>query len=249
MGRFDGQVVLVTGGSGIIGSGVIQLFLEEGATVLAPGRSNKSVQTVHDDLKDLTYPAERLWAPVKDVGRPADLAALASEIKAKWGGLDHVVAISGGWWDKGGLLDISQADFLEELNARAGAHFNIAHAFIPLLKPSSQSSYTMVTGMAGERVIMKGASMITVCNAAQYGMALHYFAETADSPVRVNEIRIGALIKKHAALAVGHAVEGHLSGWKSNSNRVMAKVLADIILSGKKGEVVRVTQETLDAAS
>ncbi|KAK9820592.1 hypothetical protein WJX72_012039 [[Myrmecia] bisecta] len=176
------------------------------------------------------------------------MAALAAQIKAKWGGLDHVIASSGGWWQKGGLLDISQADFLEELTAKLGAHFNVAHAFIPLLKPSSQSTYSMITGLAGERVIMKDASLITVSNAAQFGMALQYFAETADSPVRVNEIRIAVLVKKHAEL-VGQAAESELSGWKTNSNRVMAKVLADSILSGKKGEVVRVTQDTLDAAS
>ena len=42
--QFTGQVVVVLGGTGIIGSGIVQRFLEEGATVVVPTRSLESIE-------------------------------------------------------------------------------------------------------------------------------------------------------------------------------------------------------------
>ncbi len=44
MGPLDGTVAVVTGGSGIVGSGILHAFLTSGALVLAPVRTERAAE-------------------------------------------------------------------------------------------------------------------------------------------------------------------------------------------------------------
>ena len=40
MGKLDGKTALIAGGTGSVGAGIVQAFLNEGATVIVPSRSS-----------------------------------------------------------------------------------------------------------------------------------------------------------------------------------------------------------------
>jgi NAD(P)-dependent dehydrogenase (short-subunit alcohol dehydrogenase family) len=75
-----------------VGTGIVQRFLQDGATVVAPLRSAASKPRLADHL---TAPTDKLHTPVADWSTPEGAAALAQFIKEQQLQVDHAVSISG----------------------------------------------------------------------------------------------------------------------------------------------------------
>lgn len=99
MARFGNKVVLVTGASGQIGGGIARQFLVEGAKVVTPVRSQKSAGSVVEHVAPAG--ADKLEILVSDIADDASAATLASSVKQKYGSVDHIVSVAGGWWQGG----------------------------------------------------------------------------------------------------------------------------------------------------
>jgi len=102
--RFDGRVVVVTGGSSGIGRAVVQLFAEEGARVVAAARRPALLEETHDELIARSL---NVRTRVTDVRVPADVRALIDETVESFSRLDVLVNCAGvGRLDP--LLDLSE---------------------------------------------------------------------------------------------------------------------------------------------
>src|SRR5579859_6836075 len=53
MGRLDGKISLILGGAGFVGEGIVRSFLEEGAFVIVPSRSQERLQGLRGVLGPL----------------------------------------------------------------------------------------------------------------------------------------------------------------------------------------------------
>jgi NAD(P)-dependent dehydrogenase (short-subunit alcohol dehydrogenase family) len=97
--RFAGKVALITGASGTIGAGIATQFLEEGAKVIAPARSQSGV----DSIKKHVAPSgiDLLNVVESDISKEDDILKLVNRIREDYGRLDHIVTVCGGWWQKG----------------------------------------------------------------------------------------------------------------------------------------------------
>jgi 3-oxoacyl-[acyl-carrier protein] reductase len=234
-----GKVALVTGGSGVVGSGIIRAFLAAGATVVAPLRGDPA-NTLLPELEGID--TSKLHVVKADVSDPKQVAILAQDMKQKYGTLDHVVASVGGWWQKGPLLQQSVEELEENLRVRVVSHFCLAKYLIPVLKQGAESSYTFITGAGGEKVMMLDASMVTACNAAQYGITMCAMAEFADkSGPRVLEDRIAAMVRRNSEVKSGTQV----MGFPVCSNWEVGKVVVDVAISNRRSEVVRIDADML----
>lgn len=90
---FAGQVVWVTGGGSGIGAGIAAAFAAHGARVGLTGRKAEKLEAVAARIT--AAGGEALVAPA-DVRQPAALDAVAEQIVARWGRLDHVVCSAAG---------------------------------------------------------------------------------------------------------------------------------------------------------
>jgi NAD(P)-dependent dehydrogenase (short-subunit alcohol dehydrogenase family) len=101
--RFDGRVVVVTGGSSGIGRAVVQLFAEEGARVVAAARRPALLEETRDELIARSL---NVRTRVTDVRVPADVRALIGETVESFSRVDVLVNCAGvGRLDP--LLDLS----------------------------------------------------------------------------------------------------------------------------------------------
>lgn len=96
MGRFEGRVVVVTGGSSGIGYATAKSFLEEGAKVAITGRNAARLERAERELSKLGD----VLAVRGDVSKAADAKRMVTEATRKLGPIDVLVNNAGVYVNK-----------------------------------------------------------------------------------------------------------------------------------------------------
>jgi NAD(P)-dependent dehydrogenase (short-subunit alcohol dehydrogenase family) len=236
MPLLEGRVAVVTGATGIVGSGVASAFLAEGAAaVVAPARSAAGRAAL---LAELGAPPA-LDVPVCDYSTPEGAAALAVHLRQRFPqGVDVAVSSVGGAFTRGNLTELTPAAAHEALD-RAVPHLTLAKELVPLMRTGAASAYVFVSGMLGEECSIPGAAALSLANAALYGIIRALEAELASkgSPLRVFELRIQALLRKDGGGA--HPFVAAASGGKAFASSLVGAEAAALAAGARPGAVVR----------
>src|SRR5690625_2218529 len=92
MGRLNDKVAIVTGGASGIGHGIVQLFKQEGATVIAADINGEALKKVSDD---------KVHGMKLDVSSEEDWKKLVQDVDEKFGKIDILVNNAGITSEKG----------------------------------------------------------------------------------------------------------------------------------------------------
>src|SRR5438874_13736300 len=90
--RMDGQVALLPGGYGGIGSAMARGFAEFGADVVIAGRSAEKAQAAADELAST---GRRVLAATVDVTDPESVERLVGQVMERFGRIDVLVNLPG----------------------------------------------------------------------------------------------------------------------------------------------------------
>jgi len=223
----------------------VHQFLQEGAKVIAPVRTEKGRQTLLKDLEKLHYKIDiaknLVILVVGNYDSPEKMEKLATEISYVHPEINHIVSCFGGDFEKGTASELHPDDLHDALD-RATPHFLLAQAFFPLLKEDKSSSFTFITGMMGERCSMPGMAALSISNAALFGIIRSVEAEYADEPQRIVELRIAALLRRdnqagHPFVKQGRAYPASLIGDEvvavatGSQNREIVRIMPDYLAS------------------
>ena len=181
--------VVVFGATGNVGFGAATAFLDSGAQVLAPTRSEAGAERLNAAFSN---PA--LQPVVGDISDPSGAEALRDEI-AERGPIDHVVASLGPWWQKGPLAGQAPGEWQHVRRMLVDGHVHAAATLLPLLRERPGASYTVVTGMGAHHLVPDTSLLFVACGAV-LSLAKWLRAEMSEGPVRVNELLIGCRIEK-----------------------------------------------------
>lgn len=102
-GLFDGQVILITGGGGAIGTAMTVLFGRLGASIVACGRSQERLDLLAERLRSIDVAVEIQAMTIRDPEQVSDLIELAWD---RCGRLDVVINNAGGQFSSP-AIDIS----------------------------------------------------------------------------------------------------------------------------------------------
>ncbi len=136
-----GRRVLVPGGTGGVGAGIVRTYLEAGADVVVPTRSDARGAELRAEL-GLLGQSPLLHLPTHDYTTFAGAEELGAQMTQRMGGIDDVVAPVGGWRQGRTLTEITEADWQEAFVELATAHMALVRAVVPRL--SGVGSYTIV---------------------------------------------------------------------------------------------------------
>ncbi len=174
-------------------SGIVAAFLDAGATVVAPVRSERAKTSLLEELGSTPTTLDIVNA---DVGVEEGAAALAAHLTSAYNGkVNHVVSSCGAWWQGGTLSTVPLDEFNAQLANLITGHFLLYKHLIGLVTDEPSSSFTFITGAAGQYCFLPAASMVTVGAAGAFGVALAAMAEQKSASRRVVEVRISALIR------------------------------------------------------
>lgn len=131
---------------------------------------------------------------------------------------------------------------MDQIKHRAQPHVLLANGLVPLMKQSTASSYTIITGSLGENCFEPRFAAFTIANAAIYGIFQALISEQSASPVRFNELRIRAMLRKHSK-------EGHpfVSGGRAFSSVLIGDEIVELAQNERRNEIIRIMPDYLEA--
>ncbi|KAK7104029.1 17-beta-hydroxysteroid dehydrogenase 14-like isoform X2 [Littorina saxatilis] len=240
MAAFAGKHVFVAGGTGIVGSAVAKEVLQQGGKVTVSTRSQDSFNAFKGKL-----PAEvqgNVFGVVADIRTEEGVKKIFDET-TKRAPVQHVVACIGSWWQGGKLVDQTLAEFNQGMLDRVTGHFLLFKTFIPYLDKQQGSTYTILTGDAGNDYVAPNISLICVTSGAMNGFSTAARAEHKDSQVAVSDFRIHIMVYPKPDSEFP-STETHTMG-----NDVIGKAIVNSIIKRSRDRIdVRVRKDAHELA-
>jgi NAD(P)-dependent dehydrogenase (short-subunit alcohol dehydrogenase family) len=129
-GRFQGQVVLITGASSGIGAALAREFAREGAQIVLMARRAERIDALAGELSSGGQRALAITADVTRDGDPERAVALA---RSQFGRLDVVVA-NAGFSVGGRFADLTLEDYRRQLETNVFGVLRTIYAALPELR-------------------------------------------------------------------------------------------------------------------
>lgn len=168
--QLSGRVILVVGGTGLLGAAVARRLRDEGATAVTASRSGSG------DL-------------VVDVRDDESVAAAMAEVLDRYGRLDGLVVAAA---PSAQTLDPAKnsdpAQVLEAVDAKAVGFLRVANAALEVM---AAAGYGRVVGIAGQNAFVTGNVTGAVRNAALVIAAKNLADAVAGTGVTVNTVNPG----------------------------------------------------------
>ena len=183
MGKLDGKIALITGGTTGIGLASARLFHHEGARVYVTGRNPETLAAARNLLPPEVTILQADSANLKD------LDGLITQLKAQAGRLD-VLFVNAGVGEFRALEEASEAhwDRIMDVNLK-GAFFLVQKA-LPLL---GQGATVVFTTSVVDRKGFPGTAAYSASKAGLAGLARVLAVELAPRGIRVNSLAPGPI--------------------------------------------------------
>lgn len=180
-GRFEGKVVVVTGGTSGIGLASAQAFAAEGAAVFVTGRREEELQ------KALKAIGPRATGAQADMSKLADIDRLYDAVQQRHSHIDVLFANAGG----GSMLPLGAIteEHYEDIFGRnvKGVIFTVQKA-LPLLRDGAA---VILTGSTAGVQGTPAFSVYSASKAAVRSLARSWTLDLKDRGIRVNVISPG----------------------------------------------------------
>ena len=182
--RFQGQVVLVTGGTGALGSAVARAFIREGATVAVSYRTARE----YDDLQSsLAADGARLRGQPIDVTSEAEMLRMTASIEAEFQRLDVLVNTAGGYSGGPKLWEIESGDLDRMLNVNLRSAFVTSRSVLPIFLRQGRGC---IVNVAAKAAVDQpgGAGAYVAAKAAALAMMHSLAMDLKGTAIRVNSV-------------------------------------------------------------
>ena len=183
MGKLDGKIALITGGTTGIGLASARLFHQEGARVYVTGRNPETLAQARSQLPREVTVLEA------DSASLADLDRLVGQLKAEAGRLD-VLFVNAGIGEFRALGEASEAHWDRILDVNLKGPFFLTQKVLPMLGKGASVVYT--TSVV-DRKGFAGASVYSASKAGLAGLARALAVELAPMGIRVNSLAPGPI--------------------------------------------------------
>jgi NAD(P)-dependent dehydrogenase (short-subunit alcohol dehydrogenase family) len=122
------KTILITGATGALGSAVARAFAQTQARLVLTGRSEEKLAHL---TSEISLPEERVLTVAADVTQAAGVQALVADAAARFGRIDVLLNVAGGWsgGKPVGETSVEDWDRLVALNLRSA--FLLSRAVLP----------------------------------------------------------------------------------------------------------------------
>lgn len=184
MGRLDGQVTIVTGGSRGIGRAVALAFAHEGARVaVAAAQDRDALRKIEEEIAAIGGDSIAMLA---DVCRRGDVEGVVQAALSKWGRID-VLVNNAGILRLGPLESISEERWDETLAVHLKGTFHCTQAVIPVMKQQRKGKIINIAAPSA----LRGSFGVADYAAAKGGIIA--FTKNAASELAAHNIQVNCI--------------------------------------------------------
>jgi len=201
----DGQVALVTGGTRGIGRAIVEVLLDDGATVVFTGRDPAKVE---EAAATLDGRAGKAVGMVAEMGRAEDVQRIVIDTDKRFDRLDLLVNNAGITKD-GLLIRMKDADWDEVLGVNLKAAFQATRAAGRLMIRQRSGRIVNVTSVAGVMGTAGQANYATA-KAGLIGLTKSSARELAHWGILVNAVAPGLVETDMVAALSGEMREAYV---------------------------------------
>jgi NAD(P)-dependent dehydrogenase (short-subunit alcohol dehydrogenase family) len=138
----ENRVAVITGATGGLGSVVSHALADQGANLALLDRHPGKLLTL---TKDLNLPETRLYTRTLNLLNSSEVISTAEEIAVKFGRIDILLHLVGGWTGGKAISEASSDDLTFMIDQHIWTSFNVSRAFIPHLVRNRWGRIIMIT--------------------------------------------------------------------------------------------------------
>ncbi|KAJ8248854.1 hypothetical protein GJAV_G00228460 [Gymnothorax javanicus] len=197
------RVVLSLGGTGTVGSGIVKALLDKGFRVVVMSRDSNKLEK----LKSFVSPSSRsnLITVQGNVGSEEEAEQAKQAVVEAAGNVTDIVSSLGfSWWQGGPPHTQTLKELHWVLETLVLSTFVSWKAFFPLVRDNPSSSYTFITGGAGDKLLMPGTGFLTVGAASALAFCQVLREEYPEVPCKINQVIINAGVAAAERMAPGY---------------------------------------------
>lgn len=180
--RLEGRIALITGASRGIGRAVAKRFAEEGAVVVAVGRTQGALEELDDEIRAIGGHCVLVPEDLRDFDKIDHMGAALYE---RFGRLDILVGNAAVLGVLGPLTHMKPKDWDDVLATNLTVNWRLLRSMNPLLRQSDAGRAIFVTSSVGHQPRAYWGAY-AVSKAGLEMMAKIYAEETRKTPIRVN---------------------------------------------------------------
>lgn len=200
--RFDGKVIIITGGAGAIGSAVARLFASLGANVVISDINEEKIQKLAADIQKET--GKEIFGVKADSTLESDMKMLVDKTVEKFGKISGLVN-NVGWGAATPLWGSDTEKMVKSYVLNTVGAYNLTKYSMPYLSKEPNASVVFSNSMVGTTPSPEFIEYST----AKAGLRnmVHSMAVASGPKVRFNEIVIGSVDNGDATLEAGYDPE------------------------------------------
>jgi len=183
------RVFVITGTTGATGKAAARAFAERGAALVLIGTDLSKLDAL---ACDLNLPATRLLTLTVDLRNPDAVHSAAEAVTAKFGRVDGLIHLVGGWAGGKTIAETPINDFESMLGQHAWTTFHLFKEFSPLLAKNKWGRVIIVSAPTATNPSGK-TSAYTAAKAAQENLVLNLAVELKESNVTANIIQVKSI--------------------------------------------------------
>jgi len=148
MKLLENRVAIISGGTGALGRAVAEYFLESGARVAIPWVVEPEVPLLKQRLGD-RFSEANVFLKRADAGDESQIATFVGDVTSKFGKLDILVNLVGGFWGGKSIAETSIAEWQAMFDLNLKPTFLCCRAAVPAMKKNGYGRIVSVSSRSG----------------------------------------------------------------------------------------------------
>jgi len=189
----ENRVAVITGAAGRLGSVVTRDLAAQGARLALLGRSAEHLESLKDELN---LPESRLLIRTVDLLDPVEAESAAEAVTAKFGKIDILLHLVGGWIGGKSLTEAPAEDVAAMLDQHLWTTFHGVQAFLPKMVKNGWGRLVVISSPIASRPTARSGPY-AIGKAAQEALMLTLSQELRGSGVTANLLLVKTIDARH----------------------------------------------------
>jgi NAD(P)-dependent dehydrogenase (short-subunit alcohol dehydrogenase family) len=148
MKLLENRVAIISGGTGALGRAVADHFVDAGARLAIPWVVEPEVPMLKQRLGN-RFSDANVFLKRTDVGDEVQIASFVNDVTSKFGKVDILVNLVGGFWGGKSIAETSQAEWQAMFDMNVKPTFLCCRAVVPAMKKNSYGRIVSVSSRTG----------------------------------------------------------------------------------------------------